>query len=74
MATKQTMAQKLQEDASISTSKDMLLRQLRIRFGEVPNEISDRVRKTDAIKTLATWIDRFATAIQIEDVGILGRK
>ncbi len=74
MAKKQTMAQKLQEDASISTSKDVLLRQLRIRFGEVPNAIGDRVRKTDALKTLATWLDRMMTANQIEDVGILGRK
>ncbi len=74
MAKKQTIAQKPVEDGAVGYAKETLLRQLQIRFGEVPNEISDRVRQTNALKTLTTWLDRMVTANNIDDVGILGHK
>ncbi len=74
MAKKKTAVEEWFEDDEVSQARAMLLRQLSLRFGEVPNELTDRVQSTKAKKTLNTWLERFATATRIEDIGIIGRK
>jgi predicted transposase YdaD len=45
----------------------VLLRQLRLKFGEIPDEIRLRIEEADA-DTLLTWSERILTAERIEDV------
>ncbi|HUG93145.1 MAG TPA: Rpn family recombination-promoting nuclease/putative transposase [Planctomycetaceae bacterium] len=47
-----------------------LLRQLRRRFKDLPVDIVQAVESTQDIERLDTWLDRFATATCLEDVGI----
>ncbi len=74
MAKKQTIREMWEEGAEVRTSRSILLEQLGNRFGELPNELSDRILKTEAKKTLHTWLKRVVTANRLEDVGILGHK
>ena len=45
----------------------VLLRLLRLKFGEVPEEIRQRVEAADA-DTLLLWSERILTAERVEDV------
>jgi hypothetical protein len=71
MAARQTIAESMKEEAAIAHGKETLLRQLHIRFRNVPAEITARVESADNLRQLNRWLDRFATANSIEEVGIL---
>jgi hypothetical protein len=45
----------------------VLLRLLRLKFGEIPDRIRERIEQADA-DTLLTWSERILTAARIEDV------
>jgi hypothetical protein len=45
----------------------VLLRQMRLKFGEIPEDVRRRVEQADA-DTLLTWSERILTAERIEDV------
>ena len=45
----------------------VLLRQLRLKFGEIPEAIRQRVEAADS-DTLLTWSERILTAERIDDV------
>ena len=45
----------------------VLLRQMRLKFGDVPEDIQHRIEQTDA-DTLLTWSERILTAERAEDV------
>jgi hypothetical protein len=47
-----------------------LLRQLGRRFGELPPDVVTTIESTGDIERLDGWLDRFATATRLEDVGI----
>lgn len=48
-----------------------LLRLLRKRFGEVPRALEDVIEASEDIEQLDNWLDRFATAKALSQVGIL---
>jgi len=45
----------------------MLIRQLQHRFGQVPEQITARIKQAD-LKLLETWIDNFVFAQSLDDV------
>lgn len=55
---------------AIKNSQRTLVRQLTKRFGNVPAAVSATIRATDDADQLDEWLDRFATAETLEDVGI----
>jgi predicted transposase YdaD len=45
----------------------VLLRLLRLKFGEIPEDVRRRLEQADA-DTLLTWSERILTAVRIEDI------
>jgi predicted transposase YdaD len=74
MTIRRTMADVLKhqgkQEGKIEQAHEGLLRQLAKRFGEVPPAVEATVKKTTNLAQLDEWIDRFATATSLEDVGI----
>ncbi len=56
--------------ASKKKNRETLLRLLKRRFGNVPAAVSATIRATDDPEQLDEWLDRFATAATLDDVGI----
>ncbi len=74
MAVEMTMATYHREQAVISANQETLIRLLRLRFGELPVELTDRVYNTHKVKILNAWLDRVVTAKSLSDMGILNPK
>jgi ElaB/YqjD/DUF883 family membrane-anchored ribosome-binding protein len=55
---------------AVRSRKETLLRLLRRRFGEPPTDVSAAVEACKSVSQLDDWLDRFATAAKLEDVGI----
>jgi len=47
-----------------------LIRQLQRRFADVPDELLSTIRATNDPEQLDEWLDRFATAETLDEVGI----
>ena len=45
----------------------VLLRQMRLKFGEIPGDVRHRIEQADA-DTLLIWSERILTAERIEDI------
>jgi hypothetical protein len=58
------------EKGQLQTLQATLLRQLRLRFEGLLNEICDLVGRTKDIDKLQTWLDRFVTCQSIEELQI----
>jgi hypothetical protein len=69
-----TMAEVLiergQTKAAIETRQQTLIRLLRRRFGDVSTGVTDAVASTTDVDQLDNWLDRFATASTLEELGI----
>jgi hypothetical protein len=65
-----TMAEHDRDVARIEHSRSTLLRQLRRRFGEIPDDMVAIIEATKDQGRLEGWLDRFATADRLEDVGV----
>lgn len=73
-----TMADVLREEGmeqglrqgGIRTRQEMLLVLLRARFKKVPKAVERTIKATDDIARLDSWIERFATANTLDEVGI----
>jgi hypothetical protein len=69
-----TMADVLREEGmrrgEIRARQDMLLLQIRARFKKVPKAIERTIKATDDVARLSTWIERFANAKTLDEVGI----
>ena len=57
-------------EGRVQNARDTLVRQLRKRFGEVPQDIADRIEGTSDLEQLTTWLDQVVTAESVEDMGI----
>jgi len=57
-------------EAAIKTRQETLVRQLRKRFGDVPRGVVRAVQATTDVAQLDDWLDRFATADTLDDLGI----
>jgi truncated hemoglobin YjbI len=67
---RRTIADQLKEEGAIDNRQQILIRQLKRRFGDVPDELSSTIRTTNDPEQLDEWLDRFATAETLEEVGI----
>jgi hypothetical protein len=52
-------------------TKQMLLEQLRLRFRSVPKEVEQAVQATQDADQVAKWLRRFATATDLDSIGIV---
>jgi len=55
---------------ALRTRRNTLLRQLRKRFEVIPTVTVDTIETTRSVRQLDQWLDRFATAKTLEEVGI----
>jgi hypothetical protein len=55
---------------AIETRQQTLVRQLRLRFGRVPRATEQLIRATQDTARLDAWLENFATAKTLADVGI----
>ncbi len=71
---RRTIADELKEEGAkegaIKKSQQTLIRLLKRRFGDVPDELSSAIRATSDPEQLDEWLDRFVTAETLEEVGI----
>ena len=67
---RRTIADELEERGAIRNRQQTLIRQLKRRFGDVPDELLSTIRATNAPEQLDEWLDRFATAETLDEVGI----
>ena len=69
-----TIAQELEERGmergELHARRATLIRQLRKRFRDLPAEIVQTIEATEDIAQLDQWLDRFATAKSLREVGI----
>jgi hypothetical protein len=66
----QKIVDMFREQGAVRALREMLLRQLRRRFKEIPAETEQIVANTDDLARLQEWLDRFATAKSLKEVGI----
>ncbi|HKI38107.1 MAG TPA: Rpn family recombination-promoting nuclease/putative transposase [Gemmataceae bacterium] len=73
-AMRQTIADMLKaegrKEGELRTRREVLLRLLRNRFGELPAPAERRVKAARDVAQLREWFDRASTAATLEDVGI----
>jgi len=60
------------QEGAVQARRQTLLRQLRRRFGDVPEPIAAVVNACSDVARLDTWLDNFATARSLQEVGING--
>ena len=65
-----TIAEELKEEGMMESRRQMLIRLLRKRFKNVPEEIVRTIEATQDTAALDRWLDNFATAERLADVGI----
>jgi hypothetical protein len=59
------------QEGEVHGRRQTLLLQLRKRFGALPPEVAARVEQTADVGQLDAWLERFATATRLEEVGIM---
>ena len=73
-----TIAEALRDEGRaeerVESARSTLLRQLRRKFKDVPQDVTERIEGTSDLEQLTVWLDRFATAERLEDVGIDAEK
>ncbi len=68
---RKTMAQAEAERYTLEANKRTLVKQLRLRFPPLPAEIEHTIDMSQDADQLAEWLDRFATAQDLDAIGIL---
>jgi flagellar biosynthesis/type III secretory pathway protein FliH len=58
------------KEGQVLARRDILLDQLRERFGRVPPEVVNTIETTDNIKRLNAWLKRLVKVKSLEDVRI----
>ena len=69
-----TIAEAIMAKASkaeaVRTRKQILLWILRMRFPQLPGEVVTAVQSRKGVKQLDDWLERFATAETLDEIGI----
>ncbi len=55
---RRTIADELKEEGAIRKSQQTLIRLLKRRFGDVPDELTSTIRATDDGEQLDAWLDQ----------------
>ncbi len=58
----------------LQAQQQTLVRLLRRRFGDLPADVEQTIQATRDVRRLEKWLDQFATAEALEDVGISPRE
>jgi hypothetical protein len=58
------------QQGELAMARATLLRQLRKRFKKLPRKVQSRIAATTNLHDLETWLDNFANATTLVDVGI----
>jgi len=58
------------QQGELAMARATLLRQLRKRFKKLPRKVQSRIAATTNLHYLETWLDNFANATTLVDVGI----
>ena len=58
------------KEEQVRSRRQILLNLLRSRFGELPRETRAAVEANKSVPELDAWLERFATAVTLEDIGI----
>ena len=61
------VAEWLEQKGQKERARRILLRQMSLRFGELPREVVDRIQEADD-PHLDLWTDRFVTAATLDEV------
>ena len=61
-----------QAEERLASRRETLLRQLRVRFGEVPAELAQVIQQTEDPAQLDHWLDRVVLAKKLGEIGIPG--
>jgi hypothetical protein len=57
-------------EGAINNSQQTLIRLLKRRFGQVPDEVASTIRATDDPEQLGEWLDRVVTVETLDEIGI----
>jgi len=57
-------------EGCVENARSTLLRQLRKRFGAIPQTIVNTIEGTSDLEQLTAWLDRFVMAETLEEMGI----
>ncbi len=71
---RKTMAQVEGERYTLEANKRTLVEQLSLRFESLPAEIVQAIESTRDADQIAEWLRRFATADDLDTIGILPRR
>ncbi len=71
---RETMARAEGERYTLEANKRTLLKQLRLRFETLPAEMEQVIASTRDADQIAEWLRRFATANDLDTIGILPRR
>ena len=66
--------QKGREEEAVQSRQQTLLRQLRRRFGDVPETIASVVNACRSVEQLDSWLDNLVMASSLHGVGIRGSR
>ena len=58
------------EKGKLTSRRETLLRQLRRRFGRLPDELVETIERTDDLDQLDTWLDRVVSAKNLDEMRI----
>jgi hypothetical protein len=67
---RRTIADELKEEGATKAFQQTLIRQLKRRFGDVPDDVTSMIRGTDDAEQLNAWLDQVVTAETLDEVGI----
>jgi hypothetical protein len=68
---RRSLADVHREEGALGAKKQTLLEQLRLRWGPLPAETEQVIQATQDAEQLAAWLRRFATAGNLDGVGIV---
>jgi len=66
----EALIEKGRKQEQLRSRRQILLNQMRGRFGDLPPETVAAVETNKSVQELDTWLERFATAARLEEIGI----
>jgi hypothetical protein len=69
-----TIAEALREEGRaeerVDSARSTLLRQFRRKFGDISQDVAERIEGTTDLERLTTWLDQIVTVETLEEMGI----
>ena len=68
---RRTLADVHRDEGALTARKQTLLEQLRLRFKSLTPDVEQAIQATQDTNQLAEWLRRFATAKDLDSIGIV---